>query len=148
MKIVLTCFAASAAIAGLAACSSHTATAPSPIASHSSAAAGASTPYTPAPSTASGPQSLTGAWTTADGLPITFTDDGACAGAFYSDGRPLDIGGPSTCQLSSTPDSTGRYKLRVIQGGNRATYSVEFQSAEKASVYDSSGQLAYSITRF
>jgi hypothetical protein len=101
----------------------------------------------PSPAT-SGPQSLGGTWTASDGETITFSDDGPCENAFYSDGKPLDIGGPMTCHLSSKPDSSGRYQLIVRQSPNKRTYLVEFTGDDKASVYTKNGELIYTITRF
>jgi hypothetical protein len=93
--------------------------------------------------------SLVGTWTPSDGTAEkVFTADGPCRNAFYSNGKPLDIGGPSSCQLSSTKDSDGRYKLLVTQGPNRATYLVEFHSADSATVYTSKGKILYTLTRF
>ncbi|MGV0791158.1 hypothetical protein [Mycolicibacterium sp. XJ1819] len=104
---------------------------------------------TPPPSpVTSGPQSISGTWTTSDGETITFSDDGPCEDAFYASGKPLDIGGPMTCHLSSNPDSSGRYQLIVRQEPNKATYLVEFTGADTASVYTRKGELIYTMTRF
>ena len=93
--------------------------------------------------------SLVGTWTPSDGTAEKiFTADGPCQNAFYSNGKPLDIGGPSSCQLSSSKDSDGRYKLLVTQGPNRATYLVEFHGTDSASVYTSKGAALYDLTRF
>jgi hypothetical protein len=53
-----------------------------------------------------------------------------------------------TCQLSSKADSSGRYQLMVRQSPNRATYLIEFNGSDQASVYTKSGQLLYTMTRF
>ncbi|MGK2882737.1 MAG: hypothetical protein ACSLE6_18750 [Mycobacterium sp.] len=95
-----------------------------------------------------GPQTLAGTWTTSDGNTITFGDDGLCEGAFYVNGRPFDIDGPMACQLSNTPDQTGRYPLVVVQGPNRGAYLVEFDGDVSAAVYTRSGQRIYTMTRF
>ena len=89
-----------------------------------------------------------GTWTSSDRETKVFRENGACEGAFYLEGKPLDIGGPMTCALSSKPDSSGRYQLMVRQSPNQATYLVEFKSSDEASVYTKSGQLLYTITRF
>jgi hypothetical protein len=103
----------------------------------------------PPPSQAtSGPQSIAGTWTASDGETITFSDDGPCENAFYSDGKPLDIGGPMTCHLSSKPDSSGRYQLIVRQSPNKMTYLVEFTGDDTASLYTKNGELIYTMTRF
>ena len=96
----------------------------------------------------SGPRSIAGTWTASDGETITFSDDGPCEDAFYSDGKPLDIGGPMTCHLSSKPDSSGRYQLIVRQSPNKMTYLVEFTGDDTASVYTRTGELIYTMTRF
>jgi hypothetical protein len=101
-----------------------------------------------APPNASPPGSIAGTWTTSDGERITFSDDGPCENAFYSNGKPLDIGGSMSCHLSNKPDSSGRYQLIVRQGGNRMTYLVEFSGDDSASVYTKNGELIYTMTRF
>lgn len=95
--------------------------------------------------------SLVGTWSSSDGTPEkTFgeADLGNCSGFFYNRGRPLDTGGPMTCQLSADPDAAGRYRLLVTQTGNRATYLVEFAGSNRADVYTKDGTLLYSLTRF
>ena len=124
-----------------------------PVDSKGPSSPAASRPVTPADSpppspAASGPQSIAGTWTASDGETITFSDDGPCEDAFYSDGKPLDIGGPMTCHLSSKPDSSGRYQLIVRQSPNKMTYLVEFTGDDTASVYSRKGQLIYTMTRF
>lgn len=93
--------------------------------------------------------SLVGTWTPSDGTAEKiFSEDGPCENVFYNNGRPLDIGGAMSCQLSSAADSDGRYKLLVTQGPNRATYLVEFQGSDAAAVYTTKGTLLYNLTRF
>lgn len=93
--------------------------------------------------------SLVGTWSPSDGTSEKTLDAGGnCRGFFYNSGKPLDIGGPMSCQLSSAPDSSGRYRLLVTQGGNRATYLVEFDGADAASVYSKNGAFLYALTRF
>ncbi|MEZ0340101.1 hypothetical protein ACAG25_08985 [Mycobacterium sp. pV006] len=95
--------------------------------------------------------SLYGAWEPSDGTSTkTFNEDGRCRGFYYvsSTGEPLDIGGAMTCQLSSKPDSSGRYRLSVTQGPNSATYLVEFNGADAATVYSKSGKQLYQLSRF
>ena len=95
--------------------------------------------------------SLFGSWTPSDGTSVkTFGEGGGCRGFFYvsSTGKPLDIGGPSTCQLSSQPDESGRFKLFVTQGPNEATYFVEFSGTDAATVFAKNGKELYSLSRF
>lgn len=95
--------------------------------------------------------SLIGTWTSSDGTPEkTFGQGeiGNCSGFFYNGGKPLDTGGPMTCQLSAAADDSGRYRLLVTQTGNRATYLVEFSGSDEANVYTRDGELLYSLTRF
>lgn len=95
--------------------------------------------------------SLLGTWTSSDGTSEkTFGegDLGNCSGFYYNRGKPLDTGGPMTCQLSAEPDDSGRYQLLVTQTGNRATYLVEFSGSDEAIVYTKGGDLLYSLTRF
>ena len=96
-----------------------------------------------------GAASLAGTWTASDGSSAkVFNEDGSCENAYYNDGKPLDIGGPMSCHLSSAADSDGRYKLMVTQGPNRATYLVEFHGADAADVLEPNGTLLYSLKRF
>lgn len=93
--------------------------------------------------------SLYGTWTSSDGTSNkVFDEDGRCKGFFYDDGKPLDIGGPMSCQLSSKPTSSGRYQLNVTQGPNEATYLVEFNGDDAATVYTRSGSKLYQLERF
>lgn len=95
--------------------------------------------------------SLYGTWTSSDGTSTkSFSEDGRCRGFFYvsSTGKQLDIGGPMSCQLSSSPDSSGRYKLLVTQGPNEATYLVEFDGSDAATVFTKSGKQLYQLSRF
>ncbi|OJZ64190.1 hypothetical protein [Mycolicibacterium diernhoferi] len=97
------------------------------------------------------PPILFGSWTPSDGTSVkTFSEGGGCRGFFYasSTGKPLDIGGPSTCQLSSQPDESGRFKLFVTQGPNEASYFVEFSGADAATVFAKNGKELYSLSRF
>ncbi len=141
---LLICVAAIAWV-GLVACASVDSNrASSPVTSRPASLA-STQPPSPA---ASGPRSIAGTWTASDGETITFSDDGLCENAFYADGKPLDIGGPMTCQLSGKPDFSGRYPLIVRQSSNKMTYLVEFTGGDKASVYTKNGELIYTMTRF
>ena len=55
---------------------------------------------------------------------------------YYNAGRPLDIGGGMTCDLSTKPDNTGFATLVVRQPPNLQTHKVRFESADKAIVYN------------
>ena len=97
------------------------------------------------------PPSLVGQWTPSDGTNLKVVGDtGVCKGFFYdsSTGKPLDIGGPMSCSLSSKMDSDGRYRLAVTQGPNSATYLVRFDTADHATVYTKSGTKLYGLERF
>ena len=90
---------------------------------------------------------LVGNWKASDGSPMkVVAKDGRCSGMYYSNGKPLDIGGGMTCSVSSKKDSAGRYSLVVSQPPNQATYSVAFDGDSKATVYAGSVAL-YTMTR-
>ncbi|MGW5924219.1 hypothetical protein ACWFPY_34945 [Nocardia fluminea] len=97
-----------------------------------------------------GTEAMAGTWKASDGTGTkTFgSDGGRCDGFFYSNGEPLDIGGPMTCTISSKPDAKGLYTLIVTQGPNRAEYLVEFTDPEHATVFDSSGTELYDLEGF
>lgn len=123
--------------------------------------AGSSPNPTADPATGPGPESpgsgavvdpsvIVGTWTASDGTgQKTFSANGGrCDGFYYHQGRPLDIGGPMQCTLSSKPDPQNRYALLVTQSGNRATYAVAFADDDTATVFDSAGTQLYQLTRF
>lgn len=91
-----------------------------------------------------------GTWTASDGTGTkTFGGNGAqCDGFYYHQGKPLDIGGPMSCTLSSAPDAQNRYSLIVKQGPNQATFKIEFDQADHAVVYGSNGTKLYELTKF
>ncbi|HEX7303358.1 hypothetical protein [Lentzea sp.] len=91
-----------------------------------------------------------GTWTASDGTGTkTFGGNGAqCDGFYYAQGKPLDIGGPMSCTLSSAPDERNRYSLMVKQGPNQATYKIAFDREDHAVVYGSNGAQLYELTRF
>ncbi|MFE6858269.1 hypothetical protein [Nocardia sp. NPDC057668] len=95
-------------------------------------------------------QTIVGTWTASDGTGTkTYTSNsGQCDGFYYNNGRPLDIGGPMTCTISSRPDTQGRYTMIVTQSDNRAEYRVEFSDTNHAAVLDSKGTKIYEIERF
>lgn len=102
-------------------------------------------------SSASESPTLVGSWTPSDGTSTkVFNEGGSCRGFFYdsSTGRPLDIGGPMECQLSSHADDSGQYKLLVTQSPNEATYLVKFSGDDAATVYSKNGKELYSLSRF
>ncbi|MFD5984918.1 hypothetical protein [Streptomyces cyaneofuscatus] len=96
-----------------------------------------------------GAAAMVGKWRTSDSSgPKVFGEDGRCTGFYYNNGAPLDIGGPMTCTISSTPDADDRYTLVVTQSPNQATYKVAFDTADHAQVYSSTGQKIYEMNRF
>ncbi|HEY9327516.1 MAG TPA: hypothetical protein VIS09_04645 [Streptomyces sp.] len=91
---------------------------------------------------------MVGTWKTlGSSSPKVFGEDGRCSGFYYNNGAPLDIGGPMTCTVSSTPDADDRYTLVVTQSPNQATYKVAFDTPDHALVYSSTGQKIYEINR-
>ncbi|MFC9352887.1 hypothetical protein [Arthrobacter sp. NPDC057013] len=96
----------------------------------------------------SGAPELTGHWSADDGTGTKVINDaGACRGMFYSGGKPLDIGGGMSCSLSDKKGSNGHYSLVVTQPPNEASYQVEFNGNDSATVYDGSGARLYSMKR-
>lgn len=96
-----------------------------------------------------GAAAMVGNWkSSGSSSPQVFGEDGTCSGFYYNNGVPLDIGGPMTCTMSSTPDAEGRYALVVTQSPNQAKYKVAFDTADHATVYSSTGQKIYEIDRF
>jgi hypothetical protein len=92
---------------------------------------------------------VVGNWTASDGTGNkSFNSDGRCDGVFYNEGKPLDIGGPMSCSLSTKPDSDGLYTLLVTQSMNKATYKVRFDSTDHITVFDSAGRKLYELERF
>lgn len=102
------------------------------------------------PASADVAQTAVGTWTASDGTGTkTFGGNGAqCDGFYYHQGKPLDIGGPASCTLSSTPDSQNRYSLMVKQGPNQATFKIAFDKADHAVVYGSNGTKLYELNKF
>lgn len=102
------------------------------------------------PASADVAQTAVGTWTASDGTGTkTFGGNGAqCDGFYYHQGKPLDIGGPMSCTLSSAPDGENRYSLIVKQGTNQATFKIAFDKADHAVVYGSNGAKLYELTRF
>jgi hypothetical protein len=96
-----------------------------------------------------GPPSLVGNWLADDGTGMkVIASDGRCSGMYYTGpGQPLDIGGGMRCSLSSKKDNRGRYSLVVSQPPNQQTLRVAFDGDDKATVYNSSGTLLFSMTR-
>lgn len=135
-------------VAALTGCSTQQDRTPSPVRTPTGAT---HAPVDSAPATTRATTgSLFGSWESSDGTDKTFGSNGSCKGFFYdsSTGKPLDIGGPSSCELSSSQDDTGRYRLKVTQGPNRGTYLVEFHGDDTATVYTKSGTELYRLTRF
>ncbi|MET9227280.1 hypothetical protein [Lentzea sp. NPDC003310] len=95
-------------------------------------------------------QTAVGTWTASDGTGTkTFGGNGAqCEGFYYHQGKPLDIGGPMTCTLSTAPDDQNRHSLLVKQGPNQATFKIAFDRADHAVVYGANGAQLYELTRF
>ena len=87
-------------------------------------------------------------WAPSDGTSLKkFGANGTCSGVYYAGGKPLDIGGPMTCQLSQGQNSAGRYTLDVTQGPNESTYLLAFDSEDRVTVYSNSGARLYAMTR-
>lgn len=95
-----------------------------------------------------GTPSLVGNWQADDGTGMkVITSDGRCSSMYYSGGEPLDIGGGMSCSMSSNEDSNGRYSLVVSQPPNQQTLRVSFNGNDEATIYDSSGNRLFSMTR-
>lgn len=96
----------------------------------------------------SGPPDMTGSWTPSDGsgVKVFQGDTGPCQGIYYSDGKPLDIGGGMTCSLGSNK-TNGRYPLQVDQPPNSETLYISFSGDRHATVYDSAGTQLLTMTR-
>ncbi|MBT8162561.1 MULTISPECIES: hypothetical protein [Arthrobacter] len=92
--------------------------------------------------------SLAGNWKADDGTGMkVISSNGACSGMYYNGSTPLDIGGGMSCSLSDKKGSDGRYSLVVSQPPNQASYEVEFNGNDTATVYSSSGSRLYSMAR-
>jgi len=95
-----------------------------------------------------GTPELTGNWAPDDGTGTkVISENGACEGMFYSGTKPLDIGGGMSCSLSDKKNSKDRYSLVVSQPPNKASYEVQFNGDDGATVFDSSGTRLYSMKR-
>ncbi|MDT7787771.1 MAG: hypothetical protein QOF58_6190 [Pseudonocardiales bacterium] len=94
------------------------------------------------------PGLLVGDWQPSDSTATkSFSgNDGACEGFFYDRGAVLD--GVMTCIISSQADSNGRFALRVTRKPDQASYQVEFDSSDQATIYSSDGVEMYRINRF
>ncbi|MET9633943.1 hypothetical protein ABZX92_41470 [Lentzea sp. NPDC006480] len=94
------------------------------------------------------PGLLVGDWQPSDSTAAkSFTgNDGACQGFFYDRGAVAD--GSMTCIISSQADSNGRFALQVTRKPDKASYQVEFDSSDQATVYNSDGVEMYRISRF
>ncbi|VXC14978.1 conserved exported hypothetical protein [Arthrobacter sp. 9AX] len=91
---------------------------------------------------------ITGNWSADDGTGTKVINEaGACRGMLYSGGKPLDIGGGMSCSLSEKEGPNGRYSLIVTQPPNEASYQVQFEGNDAATIYDSKGTKLYSMTR-
>ena len=95
----------------------------------------------------SSPPALVGNWKADDGTTKVIADSGACKGMFYSGGKPLDIGGGMTCSLSDKEGADGKYSLVVSQPPNQASFLVEFDGDDSATVYDGTGKRVFAMTR-
>ena len=73
---------------------------------------------------------VVGVWIAPDGSSAFINEDGSCAGMYYNNGQPLDIGGPMTCSFSGST-------LVVSQPPNQITYSVSL--SETTMTLDSGG---------
>jgi len=91
--------------------------------------------------------SLVGMWTASDGSGTkVIYDDGSCTGMYYNAGRPLDIGGPMRCMLSSGSSSDGTFLLDVRQPPNESTFHVSFPD-ENTMVMSVGGDASVTMTR-
>jgi len=63
-------------------------------------------------------QGVIGNWTAPDGSSSYITQDGQCAGMYWQNSQPLDIGGPEVCSYSGSA-------LIVTQSPNKITYSAK-----------------------
>lgn len=91
--------------------------------------------------------SLVGMWEADDGSGIkTIAEDGQCSGMYYSQGKPLDIGGGMLCTLGEKADD-GTYLLLVQQPPNESTYRVQFEGADRAVLTSKSGEPIVTLTR-
>ena len=80
-----------------------------------------------------GAPSIEGVWKPNDGSGLkTIRADGTCTGMYYSQGKPLDIGGTATCQLGEK-SSGGTYTLIVQQPPNSTSYTVSFDGQDAMS---------------
>ena len=96
-----------------------------------------------------GAPSLVGNWQADDGTGMkVITSGGRCSGMYYlGPGDPLDIGGGMSCSMSSKKDSNGHYSLVVSQPPNQQTLTVSFNGNDEATIYDSSGDRLFAMTR-
>jgi len=70
-------------------------------------------------SACSGEPDVVGVWIAPNGASAFVNQDGSCAGMYYNNNQPLDIGGRMTCAFSGST-------LVVSQPPNQATYNVSF----------------------
>lgn len=86
--------------------------------------------------------SIVGVWQPSDGSGIkTVQESGACEGMYYSQGAPLDIGGPMTCSMGESANDKGRYTLVVSQPPNTATYTLDFADDDHVTVYQGGSEV-------
>ena len=89
---------------------------------------------------------VVGMWQDASGGTRVFSADGTCQNV-----APIDIGGSApTFTVADKADSSGRYAIRVAQGGmNEWTYYIEAVSRDRLKFYEnpSSTEALYDLTR-
>lgn len=96
---------------------------------------------------AGGPPNITGMWAPDDDSGVkTISSNGTCAGMYYNNGQPLDIGGGMTCTLSETA-TNGFYTLVVRQPPNEITYRVSFDGDDAMTLHNGAGQPIVTLTR-
>lgn len=85
-------------------------------------------------------------WQDASGATRVFNADGTCQNV-----APIDIGGSApTFTVAEKADSSGRYAIRIAQGGmNEWTYYIETVSRDQLKIYESASSTAvlYDLTR-
>lgn len=94
----------------------------------------------------SGPPEFAGVWASSDGTPDkVISADGRCTGMYYTNGQPLDIGGPMSCTFGQE-QADGSFPLVVQQPPNQTTYTVTFRDEDTMEMQQN-GQPVVVLTR-